>query len=454
MKKLLLFSLFILFLAQNNNCKAIEVVKFKVIDAFTQRAVKPDSIVIVNQTKNLTMTITTDSSDLDLLYSSVDESHIPITSQILVSPNPFENIANLKIIKSGASDLTLGLYDVLGNIFFSKKIYLENGIHNFSLNTQGLNPGVYSLVMKDVKGQNFFKLVKFGTSSGISPSINYLGNEESGIVYNGKDEKSILLLNNDVYSFYCYAKAYFLDSICNKSTSDLSTNNIQTFYLQSLTKYSIDSGYIEIKGINYLVKEHKSGGDVSGHGTDVIDTISSNFKLQINLKNQYLNNEKDISMTFPGSFITCYNNNNDSMITDFCYKTWYQKSGYDYDIRANTITSKIQFKNNFMIIDTMLINLYNRKYYSHFIDRPNVDQDDKAYTWLTLHNLPFNIDSLNNLIVEIKGQQIKDFIYLSYSRNYSYSTTAYHAYNIEEDNIIGLDKVADDAYIKITLFSR
>ena len=216
----------------NQTSFAVQIVKFTATDASTQKSIKIDSILVKNITKNMQKTLTVDSVDIDVITGVDENNYVSNNPQFVINnyPNPFENTTDFQVYKSTSSNVTIALYDLLGNLILTKNEFLDNGIHNFTLNGAGLQQGAYFLKITDGSNQNYIKLIKTGNTSGSNPSISYSGANNSEIVYKGMDNGSrILIYNNNIFTFTCYSKNYWTLISGEKTVTELSANNVVNF---------------------------------------------------------------------------------------------------------------------------------------------------------------------------------------------------------------------------------
>jgi hypothetical protein len=360
------------------------------------------------------------------------------------SPNPFETYSEFKIYKATNSNVQLALYDVIGNLITNENVYLENGIHNFSLNAGNIIPGIYFLSMQDGTEKQILKLVKTGNYSGNFTSIVYNGKESSNFAYNVKEKGSMILSSGDLYSFKCYSNGYQDVLMTNISFNN---NNLftVTFLLNQLKKYNINSGYINIGGINLICNFHNfynSSAPIGNYDTSGISTFK--FDVQHILQNQNMSYNSQEFYSQNGKFIDCLYSGADSLITDFCYKSF---SG-GINTESNTLTASFQFNDNLKIIDKILIESYYYEYYltSDYIGYGTQEINSK----IILNAIPFIIDEQNNIIVEINGSDIRNY-YLNITYSNKYNNYWRANWKSESYESTGLSSDDGAAYIKITL---
>ena len=79
-----------------------------------------------------------------------------INSKVSVSPNPFNDVLNIKITDENISDLTYELCDAQGKTVAQGRINSSTE----SINTYSLIPGIYFLKIQGDKDQSVYKVVK------------------------------------------------------------------------------------------------------------------------------------------------------------------------------------------------------------------------------------------------------------------------------------------------------
>ena len=338
---------------------------------------------------------------------------------------------------------------MLGNLILTKNEFLDNGIHNFTLNGAGLQQGAYFLKITDGSNQNYIKLIKTGNTSGSNPSISYSGANNSEIVYKGMDNGSrILIYNNNIFTFTCYSKNYWTLISGEKTVTELSANNVVNFLLSSSKKYNINGGYIDISGIYYKYSNYNYYKDPYNTNTST-DTTTTNFNISYNLQNNYLTYFEEYSaFANGGDFLACNNYSSDSLVVDFCDKKFIvinESNKQFHDSKSRTVL--ITFDKDSNKINDLILNYYDKNYY--ISSNPNGGGDERIRETLELTNIPFTVDSLKNIVIDIKGRSILDFIKINFNYQNTYGSAEY--ITIIQKNLIKIDSVSDNAIIKIGL---
>ena len=454
MKKISFF-LFVtaILILSNQYCHAKMLLNFKAIDTTTNISVKPDSIVIRDLTKGLQKTITDTSYDMNLLFTDVNENESTLKPSFINKnfPNPFDNTTNFQIFVSEPSEVTFTLFDILGNMIFTITENTQDGYHNFRLIANGLEPGSYYLKISDNKEQSYLKFIKMGSRTGAGTSFENYG---ADLKTNGKpNNPEILLVDNDIYSFKCYAKGYQTVKFDNVNMSTKKSRDTLTFLSQPLNKYNIHSGYIDVSGINCKYFWQKDWTYRSGEGSNDTATHFKAYNFIRNIQNISVMDTEKLYLSF-GKFLPCQNISNDSLIINFCAKS-FSASGNPSsgaNLISNSTIVQIFFNKNSNKIDSIKFNLY----YNNWFTKTNSygqDINTNIYNNLYLYNLPYRIDSLNHLVVNIFGKNIKDYLKIGYNNytssygNFGASTGMGHEY----ENFVSIESVDDNAYIKLIL---
>lgn len=454
MKKILFF-VFIAFLLANvsSHNLAVQIVKFKAFDVATQKPVKIDSVLINNVTENNQKIIKADSVDIDII-SNVGANEPEVAPPWFYKsnfPNPFENITFFEVFKSDSSLLTLSLYDLLGNLILSKKEFLNYGVHQFELNGSGLKQDGYYLISNENNNIACLKLMKIGKSSGSNPVIKYIGTDNGPEIIN-KDKKpgiSVLIVNNNIYTFTCYAKNYQPLNSGEKQGDDLSSNNTIDFLLTTNKKFNANGGIIDINGINCQYY-HFSSYIYPPDSHDTSSSVTtSNFNLKYSLQNVPLPYPYNSTYYYVlnAQFLPCSDYSQDSMVVDFCDRN------FTHSLKEQNFNSKskivvIKFSQNSNAIDSLSLKFFDKNFHTSITITDN-QVDEVIHTNLILTNLPFIIDSLNNITVELTGKDIEQHLKLSYGREERAGHGAY--YKILTDKITKIESINDDAYVKIVL---
>ena len=367
-------------------------------------------------------------------------------------PNPFENFTNFQIFVSEPSDVTFTLFDILGNMIFTKTEISSDGYHNFSLIADGLKPGNYYFRISNNQNPFLLKLIKIGNSIGITPYLEYKGSEKTITKNIEKNIKpAIQIVDTSLYSFTCYAKGHQAVKIDSVSISKMKSGDTLTFFLIPINKLKIQSGYIEVSGINckYWYQsdwESRSGSKSKDTATKFIPYIFQNI-----IQNIYLPHDDDWYYPYNGSFLSC-NSYNVGLILNFCNKSFIM-SEYEFD--SKSIIVELFFNKDTSIIDSIKFNIYycNRYYGPSFGGLYTCQSDEKIYNNLYIYNLPYTMDSQNNLVVDIKGKDIINFLKIGYSENKSKGGNfgAGSGMGSENENFVSIDSVDDNAYIKLIL---
>jgi hypothetical protein len=84
-----------------------------------------------------------------------------LTSSMTVSPNPSFDFAQLNYEIKNSSDVTISIVDLLGQVFYSQSYEKQQpGTHNFNLNLQTFQKGVYFVKVQTDGGVGVKKIVK------------------------------------------------------------------------------------------------------------------------------------------------------------------------------------------------------------------------------------------------------------------------------------------------------
>jgi len=428
---------------------AAHIVKFKATDSATDKPVKIDSVLVKNVTLNVSKMITADSVDLDLI-TSTEDSLFNISqpqNSVITKPNPFASSAEFQIYKDLSSEVKLQLFDILGNILFTKTIFLENGVHNFIIEGTLLNQGYYYLSVTD-KGKRYFTNFLKTEGSLNSVLLNVKKNYENIISYYGKTDGVIVYnKNNIIYSFTCFAKNYHSLNSGEKNIDEFTSLDSLNFVLTTNKKFNISGGTIKIFGINCTYSHYYSRSAPPNEHETRTDSSKSTINFNYDLQNVALpKSPVYYANPYLGCrFLTNLDFSNDSMVVDFCELSFETNSYY------NISTSKIvelYFNENSNKIDSLKIRFYIRNF--HLQKEVTDDQvNEEIWSNIFLTNIPFSIDIDKNILVEINGKEIANFLKTNYQRNRDQGHGAYMT--TERNALIRIDSISDDAYIKIIL---
>jgi hypothetical protein len=97
-----------------------------------------------------------DINQLNCLVTNKNESED--VSYILISPNPFSTILNLKLPELGSKNATLSLYSLSGKLVYQK--YLPHFSANISINLEAIADGIYIISIENEEINYHSKLIK------------------------------------------------------------------------------------------------------------------------------------------------------------------------------------------------------------------------------------------------------------------------------------------------------
>ena len=102
------------------------------------------------------------SKSSNIIITTIGVEDLPkLQSDIILFqnyPNPFKNITSIKYYLSNSSDISLKIYDLLGNEVYSLlKDFQEAGYHNIEFNSQDIGEGIY---FYELRTNNSFEIKK------------------------------------------------------------------------------------------------------------------------------------------------------------------------------------------------------------------------------------------------------------------------------------------------------
>ena len=95
---------------------------------------------------------------VNLIYPTPSNN---LSQNITVSPNPFLDYLEIKIITDSAENIELEWYTANGQWLKSSKETTEKGVNFLQLDVADFNPGIYFLTIKNSSGKTVEKLMKF-----------------------------------------------------------------------------------------------------------------------------------------------------------------------------------------------------------------------------------------------------------------------------------------------------
>jgi Secretion system C-terminal sorting domain len=102
----------------------------------------------------------TDLNGYAKIISNVKVVYWNSKAQVNIYPNPVTNILNISYTSTVNSMLALRLFDALGKLVATKKIAINAGLNNCSMDMEKFATGNYQLLIEDAKGNNTFNIIK------------------------------------------------------------------------------------------------------------------------------------------------------------------------------------------------------------------------------------------------------------------------------------------------------
>jgi len=81
-----------------------------------------------------------------------------LAEEAIVYPNPFYDYLNLYLGKDEVKNVNVKIYSNSGQLIWSKQYKNKNEL--IGINTSGLKPGIYYLLLKSENYQSTFKIIK------------------------------------------------------------------------------------------------------------------------------------------------------------------------------------------------------------------------------------------------------------------------------------------------------
>lgn len=122
-------------------------------------------MTVVSTQSNANITVTQGLLQIDYSYLGVKEE--PFSDQnLVVFPNPAENILHIKPSLNGSGGLSVKLFDLQGRLILQKVFFLQTGLEKQDLNLSSLQEGTYMLNVQFNHGKQSYhqnyKIIKFG----------------------------------------------------------------------------------------------------------------------------------------------------------------------------------------------------------------------------------------------------------------------------------------------------
>ncbi|MBN1465240.1 cellulase family glycosylhydrolase [candidate division KSB1 bacterium] len=204
---LLSFSLF----AQNST------IIFQVTNSITWETLMPDSVYVLNQTQFIdTMLVGTTTLDLNSLTRVDDaESTTPAHFQLSNNyPNSFVDQTEFVLTLPINDDVTVAVYNVLGQRVALFSAMLPVGRHAFLLEGAALANGVYFVRASSSLGMETIKMLKAGEQIASEVVLHYRG---AGAIPTGVALQKPRRQPGDIYSFTVYVDGYIPQMLDNQA---------------------------------------------------------------------------------------------------------------------------------------------------------------------------------------------------------------------------------------------
>jgi hypothetical protein len=91
-------------------------------------------------------------------YDNVEEAVNPMTST-RVYPNPTTDVLNIEVNASQASEMSISVYNIMGQNVMNKTVNINTGINRPSISTAELNSGIYFVTVKANGFENTMKFI-------------------------------------------------------------------------------------------------------------------------------------------------------------------------------------------------------------------------------------------------------------------------------------------------------
>lgn len=192
------------------------VISFDAINTITWETITPDSIYILNVTQYTdTMLIGTTTFDLAGTAAVLDASFVSPRQFYLSNnyPNSFIERTEFVITLPINDELTVDIYNVLGQRVANFSSMLSPGEHAFVLEGAGLANGVYFVRAAGSLGLQTIKMLKAGERVPSPVHLNYRG---SGSVPAAAAMSTSIAQPGDTYSFTVYADGFIPQMLDNQ----------------------------------------------------------------------------------------------------------------------------------------------------------------------------------------------------------------------------------------------
>jgi hypothetical protein len=76
-----------------------------------------------------------------------------------VYPNPATDVLNIEVNASQASEMSINVYNIMGQNVMSKNVNINTGMNTRSISTSELNSGIYFVTVKANGFENTMKFI-------------------------------------------------------------------------------------------------------------------------------------------------------------------------------------------------------------------------------------------------------------------------------------------------------
>ena len=186
---------------------AQSTISFHATNTITWETITPDSIYILNVTQfKDTMLVGTTTFDLGS-FSTVEDQQALAPAQFYLSnnyPNSFTDQTEFVMTLPVNDDVTVEVYNVLGQRVANFASMLPPGNHAFMLEGAGLTNGVYFARASGSQGIQTIKMLKAGELASSEVVLHYRGSGSAPVTLLEKPAHN----PGDTYSFTLYADGY------------------------------------------------------------------------------------------------------------------------------------------------------------------------------------------------------------------------------------------------------